>query len=691
MFFVMVFALFALITWGRDQPVVAADEIGFIGLARFISGTRDMFHMLTASYYSWGYPLILAPTYWLTESAEASYQIGVLINAAMIGAMAIVLSRIWILLTGERNKSRFFYAFITVLYPAIQVNAGLLWSEIAFSLLFSVMVLQLAQLIMRPARTRAHVFCLLSVYLFAVHQRAILVPIFGIALIMYLAAGRRISWRASLSCLATTTVGFYCVILMNGYFKSKGWLQSTSDMFSPFFTTMHGWGFIFKVLRAAVGQFWYIGVSTFGLIFIAIAYGLKNLLNAKDSFIASRAGNYRECNIRSEIVIATCLAFLCVCAISIVASNNPTRADHYIYGRYIEGALPPILLIGFIGLRDVYQNLRWGFLLIFVCMFFSGCLGLILSHVIPASEKLTAVLWTTPATIVLHTGHRLEATIAIATMSMVAIASLTIFVARWKPWVSASVIGVFFLAAGGEALHQLKHYGEVTNQALLPIQRVANLVGPAHVIFDRSTLDIGHYFLLEAAIPEWNIAAEANNDVASAGLFFSNSSWLIKHNASSAYKVASAEIGGIVLWYIGDPARFLKHPSPANKELITYDSGEALYRGMYALEGVIDSKWRWTDGDAAIWLNVDKPVCRLDIDVGASNDRVASVIVKWGDSTEREVQLGKNSDTKFSIDLPPSIGVMQLRFVSDTFVPGAADQRSLGVMLKSIKFQECEN
>lgn len=691
-FFAANFMLFALITWGRDHPVVAADEIGFIGLARFISGTRNMFHMLTASYYSWGYPLILAPTYWITNSANASYQIGVLINAAMIGAMAVVLSRTWALLTGEWDKSRFIYAFIVVLYPAIQVNAGILWSEIAFSLLFSIIVLQLTQLVLRPSNIRAHVLCLLAVYLFAVHQRAILIPFFIVALVMYMAIERKISWWAWFSCLATTALGFYGVILLNNYFKSMGWSLSESNMFTPFLATMHGWRIIFQVARSAVGQFWYIGASTFGLLFIAIAYCFQNLNNARKSFIASRKGYFSEKGFRSEIVVAICLAFLCVCVVSIVALNDPTRADHYIYGRYIEGALPPILLIGFIGLRDVRQNLAWGFLLTFVCMLSSGSLALILSHVIPVSGKLSAVLWTTPATIALHMGHRLEATIAIGTMLMVVISSSMIFVARWKPWVSASMVGILFLVSGAGALHQLKHYGQINGQALRPIQRVASVVGPAHVDFDRSSLNIAYYFFLEAALPEWDISAETNMDSAPASLFFSSHDWLIRNDEPNAYKIVSTDLGNITLWYVGDPVQSPIIPLHEDSDLITNDGGEMLYRGMYTLERNLGEKWRWTNGNASIWVNTKKmPVCRLNIDVGAGGQNVESVTVKWGGRIEKEFSLGKSSNTKMSIELPPSKGITQLLLTSKTFVPGGGDQRALGVMLRSIKFQKCVN
>lgn len=700
--FLATFATFAAITLGRNQAIVA-DEVGFIGLARYISGTREMFHMLTVSYYSWGYPLFLAPIYWITQSPDSSYRLGVLLNAVFVAAMAVMLARLFGLLCTVRPRDRYICVALIILYPAVQLNAGILWSETAFACAFTLLVLQAAQLASRWSMLRAHLFCVLSVYLFAIHQRALLLPLAAYMYVAYLIFRYRYPKIALTTCLASTTTAFVLVYLLNRHFQSVGWDAGYSNPMLSRATGALTLGALLGLLKTAVGQLWYLGFATLGLFYAAlIALVVKSWCLVGGVFHAGypQSGEPEAVQERvsSDLALFILAAFGCVFAASVAAMSLPVRTDHFIYGRYLEGVMPPVLLVGILALRKWSLDPVWRLGVLAVVCVFTTVAALLLNHFLPLSQKLAYVGWTVPATLVLHTGHRLETIISIGTDLALLVFALALLLCRWNWRIALIPFFLVFAVSGVVASRESQREGMRASGAYSLFQKTAEAYGTAKVKFVGDALPLGAYLMLQAYLPNWNVSFVREgtpDEVRGADFVFADRAWRERNQGIDAFELGIAGNVPQALWRLGEIEGFLSgHRTAAGENLIPVGPPQSwsLLRGLYPLERTGDESWRWTNGDGSIVLRPDTAVCGLDLSLLSLSPVIQRAVVKIDGGSEVAVTLPVNVRQSIALPLSGSDKEIRLSVSSDTFIPGngaGTDTRRLGVQIRSLSLEAC--
>ncbi len=75
-----VFAVIAAATSFRNMPLIAADEVGYLGIARYIA-TGSGPNMAPAAHYYFGGSLFMVPIMWAIEDPHIAYTAIVLLNA----------------------------------------------------------------------------------------------------------------------------------------------------------------------------------------------------------------------------------------------------------------------------------------------------------------------------------------------------------------------------------------------------------------------------------------------------------------------------------------------------------------------------------------------------------------------------------------------------------------------------------
>ena len=114
--------------------------------------------------------------------------------------------------------------------------------------------------------------------------------------------------------------------------------------------------------------------------------------------------------------------------------------------------------------------------------------------------------------------------------------------------------------------------------------------------------------------------------------------------------------------------------------------------GFYQAEWADPTFFRWTDGEASLTIPVDS----------RQPPRVLEVTVLWGTNTEQTLEIRANVCVVFSglatgepkkktLDLSScgDLGsTLTVTFVSDTFVPGPTDSRTLGVAIESVRLRQ---
>jgi hypothetical protein len=181
--------------------------------------------------------------------------------------------------------------------------------------------------------------------------------------------------------------------------------------------------------KAAVGQLWYLTVATFGLVPIGVLW----LLTARRLPTALRL-----------VTLAACLATL---AASSLEMSDGTRVDHMVYGRYVEGVVPVLLVAGAAALvawRTVLPRLLGGVVVLAAVL---GALLVLLrgGDLLAGDVMPLNVMGLLP----FRNGHGpdvLRIDVARTTILALVGAGVVVAVTRWKAVAGLAAVAVLFAA-----------------------------------------------------------------------------------------------------------------------------------------------------------------------------------------------------------------------------------------------------
>ena len=115
-----------------EQPMVMADELGYLGTARFLAGQAHLPDLAGARFYHFGYSLLLVPALWLFDDPLTAYRAALILNAFLMGSLFPALCGIINLLGWVSRRVALWIAFTCCLYPPIVLYSNFAWAENAF-------------------------------------------------------------------------------------------------------------------------------------------------------------------------------------------------------------------------------------------------------------------------------------------------------------------------------------------------------------------------------------------------------------------------------------------------------------------------------------------------------------------------------------------------------------------------------
>ena len=115
-----------------QQPVVFADELGYLGNARYLAGAAHLPDLSGAAFYHFGYSIFLIPAFLLFSDPVQVYRAIMVINAFLISSLYFSLFYILHTVLGKEKKVSIVISFVTCLYPAFLLQSNIAWAENAF-------------------------------------------------------------------------------------------------------------------------------------------------------------------------------------------------------------------------------------------------------------------------------------------------------------------------------------------------------------------------------------------------------------------------------------------------------------------------------------------------------------------------------------------------------------------------------
>lgn len=304
-------------------------------------------------YYSFGYSLILIPILAIFKGGVAAYRAAVCANMLIRCASLYFLYDTVRRLFPEHSRICKVLAVTTgVLYPVWTYYMQMTMVEALLASVYILICYMAIRYFANPSYWRLAALITGLAYLYYLHMRTIPVFAAGIIILVIHAVNTdketkqrviRIS-IIILSALAVILIGemIKAVVMDTAYVHSNARQLGTNDyvgqvgrleiLLSPV-----GW---LTILKSMASKLMYLGMSSFGMVYVAIAY----LCSKAKTYI------YTRC-----FVLATSMAQFLLIAVA----NTGGRLDGLPYGRYIEHVSPVLIAIGICALASVTNTYRY--------------------------------------------------------------------------------------------------------------------------------------------------------------------------------------------------------------------------------------------------------------------------------------------------------------------------------------------
>lgn len=320
-------------------PAYLADEIGYLNNAAFIAGK---FVDGASSYYA-GYSFLIAPLFYFMDDPNRVWQGVLIVNAVMWGATVwLLLSMIQRLFPEATKTTLIAVAIVVVCYPANVVMSGYAFSQTAVAFVFALSVATFPDINGKKLWAIVAHAALVG-FLYWVHPTGIVATAASLVAVSFAAIPRKQYFLLFVH--AAVSVG----MVVAYKYGIEPWRISgmtlpglQSDLRYPsiggvlsVLSSPQAW---MKLAGVVVGQLSYAAVATFGLAILAGIAIAKGVAGREWPDAVGRAP------VRIFILLAP-LGCIAISALS-SAAGNPDRLDHWVYGRYQDAFILPLLAYG---------------------------------------------------------------------------------------------------------------------------------------------------------------------------------------------------------------------------------------------------------------------------------------------------------------------------------------------------------
>jgi hypothetical protein len=471
-----VFAVHAVLVW-PVHGFMLSDTTGYLANARWLAGEAGRTWQGPTSFYHPGWSFLVAPAYVLFDRPRNVQVAALVINAVLAAAIvpaAFVMARRAFRLP---DRVALAGAAVAATYPAVLLLAGYEWGEALYQLLFVLFVLTVALAHERPTIANTVAVGALAAGMNATHPRGLgMIAVAGAWLIV-------LAWRhrVALAGLGALLVLFAATrvldqVLLDAIYSSRS-AAVEGDVLGRL-TDLH---LLWGAVKATIGQLWYLTVASFGLVPIGALW----LATSK--------------RIPRTVGWVTLAAVVATLGASALEMSDGYRVDHMVYGRYMEGVVPAILVAG------VAAIVAWRSVLVRLLAAVAGgatALALVLV-VIRGGDVFTGNVMPLNVTgILVYKSSISVVDIARATLLALVLTTALWLVARWRPIVGVSALALVFVASSASVQARTLDPFDETFAAMTRIPDVVRDVSDRAVIgYDRAAYDkeAANFYQLELA------------------------------------------------------------------------------------------------------------------------------------------------------------------------------------------------
>lgn len=697
-----------------EQPIILADELGYLGNARFLSGSGPLPNMHGSQFYHFGYSLFLLPAFWLFSDPISTYKAALTINALLISALYFPLFFILESFLEVPKSAARWIAFTCCLYPSLILYSSFAWTENAFIPLYATAAALFGMYLTSRTSRNALLFGFVVGFLYTLHPRAL--PILAIV-VVYLVVLALVNILPKVQVLLSVSmIGlvFTLTRAVNGHLKAMGWGGGGELSAAKLGGRLLGVSDLLLLVERALGQLLYLSLASHGLFLVGVVAVIWQILPKVASGSLARVVTSPRTGVPLFVLATASGVFVASCAVNLYSYGpGGVRATAFIHGRYNEALAVLVLafaLAAFCGSRLPMRQL------------IAVTLGVVVTTLFLTVVTATQVDDALDGLDGLHGRAPTELVDAIPPTKVIAVAvpgvyPLVGFFGGLKLYaMSLAAMGSFlmitvamrFTTRGGMVLlmgmfaafsiYNHQHYllpAVATARPRLAFVEQINRVGPIEAIsYDAAHRESEVFFGAQYLLPStaFNLFDSRKHELPASEAVISGNKWRQARRLKARLIVSSGWDNA--LWVL--PGELQSRLPLVFYEGVTLGAEPKFgfqETGFYLPERFRGEPGRWTNGAAVLKVPLDpaSPPRLLQIDTivpgrdGAELRVVANGVELWRQTIPSEAW-----SRTFNLAGVPMNDELHIEINSDTFTPAkqreeAIDERSLGVVVTGIR------
>ncbi|MFC4906756.1 hypothetical protein [Actinomadura gamaensis] len=295
----------------RTGPVADPDETGYLAAARWLAGGpgADLSHN---TFYQAGYPLLLAPAHWFSQSPATVYAAVIAINA-LAGAALFPLGYAALRRFGLGRNAALPLSFAAALLPATTFFGLFALTDAVLPALLLGWLLLLDRFVRTGRAVDGAAASLVAVYAYFTHSRGEVV--LAVHVLALLATRRRAMWAG----LVAVAGGYLAASAVNDALRHALYPSGTRDLAALLHDRLLSVSGQAWTISGMFGQVWYLVVGTWGLAGIGLAATFAALAR-------------KDARLMAGILLTTTFG---IAYASEAALPDEHRVGNFVYGRYL--------------------------------------------------------------------------------------------------------------------------------------------------------------------------------------------------------------------------------------------------------------------------------------------------------------------------------------------------------------------
>ena len=702
-----------------QQPRVLADELGYLGNARFIAGVAHLPDMGGTQLYHFGYSLFLLPAFWFFADPVSTYKAALAINALLASSLIFPLTFALTVLGRVSGRTSVWIAFACCLYPPLVFHSSIAWSENAYIPLYAIAMVLFGRFLGSRRGRDAILFGLATGFLYTVHPRGVPVIVGVTAYLVLLVCIRSISVRQLTWCMTAMSAVAVPTRIMLSHLKTLGWGSGGEALLGKLAGRMVPDGDVVAMAERMAGQLLYLIQASNGLV----ALGLLSAIG----FIVRRLSETPLRRTVAEPAVGTLIltlltsagVFLASCASKLYSLHGPQglRAENLIYGRYNEPVGVILIAVAIAWLcrnRSRATALGWrSAAVVAITLILTWVVVVeiddaiardaatrpgesVIEGIRPADIQATSIPGIYPQ-IILVGGLNL---IAVSTLAMACFVVIVITIRRSHRIGLALVIAIFSTVAVANHRLYLTPAVARASSRLAFVSQVGS-IGPIEAVsYDSATHQRAFYGALQYLMPNTVFTRfdSQDNQVPTNEAVISGNDWYQARELGARFFVSASHCDNALWLMPGELMRGVERWAPEGDILGLEPVIGVRASGLGQPEISAARLGRWTNGAATISVHVDedRPPLMLGIDIAETGRDTTGIELQTNG-----VPLSDRPDpwtggaATFSLARVPMADRLTIEIFSDTRQEthqfrSSPRRRDLGVFVRNLRLDSRE-